>query len=280
MIYLYTGKTGSGKTYQMVKDIFHEWKQGRDVYSNTQLFFENFNGKGGSNIVDNPENFTNWEKLVEMIRSIWLLRVRKKEYRPLRRGNIVYFDDITELIEVRDGIICMDEAQNLLDARNWENLPLEFSNKLRQHRKHKLDLYATTQNMGTIDINMRRLVQRWSHCKDVFALLWKRNPSLWTFHLRQYKDIDQLTNKVDDLLVDTVKTSFFTIHIFKKKLYDTLYDIGFKAYQILWIQKDSQRTALIMPKHWTLSKGREQLLLTKFYLNPTKSNLTRTNWSS
>lgn len=276
MIYLYTGKTGSGKTYQMIKDVYPYWLDGVNIYSNTKLFYEDYGGQAGSNIINNPENFTIWEKCVFKLASKWSLLTRKEELPPKCRGKIVYFDDITELIEVSDGIIIMDEAQNLLDARNWENLPLEFSNKLRQHRKHNLDLYATTQNMGTIDINMRRLVQRWSHCKDVFALFFLRNPSLFTIHLREYKDIDQLYNKVDDLIVDTIKTNIFFIHRFKKILYDTLFDIGFKAYKICYLQNKNQKVALIMPKNWTLSSGRTQSLLMKFYLDQSKLSHLKT----
>jgi len=316
MIYLYTGKTGSGKAYQLIKDVFQHWLTGRDIYSNTKLFYEDFGGLAGVDIESRPEYFTNWEKAVEIIRRKWLSDARKivlpyiyrvinrftrdrrvekktpdgvrylqrikrfnyehKTYTPKRRGNITYFDDITELIEIKDGIIIMDEAQNLLDARNWESLPLEFSNKLRQHRKHNLDLYATTQNMGTIDINMRRLVQRWSHCKDIFALFWLRNPSLLTLHSREFKDIDSLYNKVDDLIVPTIRTNYFIIHLLKKRLYDTLYDIGFNAYKILWLEKNKQKTALIIPKNWTLNSARTQSLLMKFYLDQIRSNHSKT----
>lgn len=279
MIYLYTGKTGSGKTYQMIKDVYPFWLRGIDIYSNTKLFYES-KRKGFKNVTlkNNPEYFTIWEKYVINIGLRWLYKRFKKDLRQLRRGNIVYFDDITELIEIRDGIIVMDEAQNLLDARNWESLPLEFSNKLRQHRKHNLDLFATTQNMGTIDINMRRLVQRWSHCKDIFALFWLRNPSWLTVHRREYKDIDFLYNTVDDLQVPTLKSTYFIISkFFTKRLYDTLYDIGFNAYKIIWLQKNQRKTALIIPKNWTLNSARTQSLLMKFYLDQTNSKTSKTS---
>ena len=171
MIQLYTGKTGSGKTFQMIKDVYPQWKRGHDIYANTLLYFEKYGGKADTNSIDNPEEFTFFEKYVVNFIKKWTSKAFKKPFRPVSRGKIVYFEDITELIEIQNGIIVMDEAQNLLDARNWENLPPAFSNKLRQHRKHQIDLYATTQNMGTIDINMRRLVQKWVHCKDIFALL-------------------------------------------------------------------------------------------------------------
>lgn len=281
MIYLYTGKTGSGKTYQMIRDVYPKWLRGTDVYSNTALFFEKFGGRAGSTIEKNPENFTYWEKYVINIGFKWLCRAFKWKFRPLRRGHIGYYDDISELIELKDGIIIMDEAQNLLDARNWENLPIEFSNKLRQHRKHNLDLYATTQNMGTIDINMRRLVQKWAHCSDLFALFWLRNPSWLSIHRRDEKDIDELYNKVDDLVVTTKKSSYFIISKFlTRRIYDTLYDIGFKAYKLVWLQREKRRMALIMPINWTLSNARTQSLLLKYYLDQTNSKTSSKTWSN
>jgi hypothetical protein len=270
MIYLYTGKTGSGKTFQMIRDVYPQWKKGRDIYSNTKLLFEEFGGKSDTNIIEHPENFTRREHLWDNIKFVVVSKLFKKDFWPKRHGKIIYFDDITELLEVRDGIIVMDEAQNLLDSRNWESLPAEFSNKLRQHRKHNLDLYATTQNMGTIDINMRRLVQRWKHSKDIFALFWLRNPSLVTVHIVETKDIDELYNKVDDLLVSNLKVGWFIIHRFKRRLYDTLYDIGFNYYKTLWIQKNKKKMALIIPKKMTLNHARSLELLLKYYLDLSK----------
>jgi len=279
MIYAYTGKTGSGKTYQMIKDIFPRWLRGEDVYSNTFLLFELFGGKQNSNILDNPENFSLVERLSEKLKQTYCLR-NDKDYFPKRRGRIIYFEDITEILEARNGIICMDEGQALLEARNWENLPAEFSNKLRQHRKHNLDLYVTTQNLGTIDINLRRLVQNWIHCTDIFALLAMRNPSWLTLHKKAQKDIDQLYNSVDDLMVDDLKVGYFTISFLTKRLYDTYYDIGFTTLKSLWIQQGEKKKILIMPKNWSLTNARTQQLLLKYYLDPAKSTGSKANWNN
>lgn len=266
MIHAYTGKTGSGKTYQMIHDIYPHWRQGTDIYSNTLLLFEEFGGRAGSYIHKDPQYFTYAEKILEFFRIAWSA-YKKRPHEPLRRGKIIYFEDITELLEIKNGIICMDEAQALLEARNWENLPMEFSNKLRQHRKHRLDLYVTTQNLGTIDINLRRLVQKWIHCTDVFALFGLRNPSWLSIHRKDLKDIDQLYNSVDDLLVDSIKKKYFIIHRFMRRIYDTDYDIGFTTLKSVWIQQDRQKRLLILPKNWSIEKGRAQLLLLKYYFD-------------
>jgi len=280
MIFLYTGKTGSGKTYQMIKDVYPRWRRGEDIFSNTVLFYENFGGRAGSNIIDEPEGFSVYERVFEKIRKWWDVSIKKREYEPSRRGKIIYFDDITELIEIKHAVIIMDEAQNLLDAYNWENTPPELRNKLRAHRHDNLDLYATTQNMGTIDINMRRLVQGWVHHKDVWALLWKRNPSWFTIHVQEEKDIDFLTNKVDDLLVPTIRTRTFWISLFSRRLYDTLYDIGFKCFKTIWIQEKNRKVCMIIPNNWTLSNARTQLSLLRFCLDQNKSNPSKKTWKN
>lgn len=270
MIYAYTGKTGSGKTYQMIKDAYPRWHRGEDIYSNTFLLYEKFGGRAGSNIIDNPDEFSSIDRFIQKLKS-WYCLTFNKPLSVLSRGRIIYFEDVTELLEARDGVILLDEGQALLEARNWENLPAEFSNKLRQHRKHNLDLYVTTQNLGTIDINLRRLVQVWVHCTDIFALLWKRNPSWFTIHRKDYKDIDQLYNNVDDLLVENIRSTHFIISFLTTRYYDTYYDIGFTTLKKVWIQQNDKTKCIIMPKQWSLANGRTQQLLLSYYLDPRKS---------
>lgn len=233
MIYAFTGKTGSGKTYRMVHYAYRQWLRGRDIYTNTPLLF-----------ADYPR--------------------RKRGYTP---GKIVLFEHITEILEATDALILFDEAQVLFNARLWDSLPPEFQYKLQQHRKHKLDLYCTTQNMGTIDITYRRLVQHWYHYEDRFAFLWKRNPSIFTVHCEMEKDIDELYNTVDDLKVPNLSTKYFFIHRLKRRLYDTYYDIGFKRFKTLWItqMKASKREIsstsqwMIVPKQMSLSDARRAI---------------------
>jgi len=39
MIYAYTGKTGSGKTFNMARDAYKRWRRGEDLYTNTYFTF-------------------------------------------------------------------------------------------------------------------------------------------------------------------------------------------------------------------------------------------------
>ena len=61
-------------------------------------------------------------------------------------------------------------------------------------------------------------MQNWVHCRDIFAFLWLRNPSLFTIHTREKKDIDMLYNNVDDLLVESLSSKMFLIHKLKPRL--------------------------------------------------------------
>lgn len=195
MIYAFTGKTGSGKTYNMVKTAFKHWKKGTNVFSNIPLFFD----KNVKNYNNNRAKF----------------------------GRIEYFTDISDIIHVKNGIILFDEAQVLFNARHWESLPPEFSYKMQQHRKHGLHLFCTTQNLGTIDINYRRLIQGWQHCEQKFQI--GVSPFiLCGLFFKKTKDIDELYNNIDDIKVNDLKVRPFLIGKWSKTLYDTMFDIGFK----------------------------------------------------
>lgn len=240
MIIAYTGKTGSGKTYLMIKEAFKEWLNGRNIYSNTILDFDgHITGKRKRGKLD-----------------------KIKFWKERQVGKIHYFENITEILDIRDGLILFDEAQVLFNARQWESLPEEFQYKLQQHRKHQIDLYCTTQNMGTIDITYRRLVHAWFHCRNIIQVGSSPRILLGLFK-REIKDIDHLYNTVDDLVVPTLKTNFFTINFFSQSLYDTMYDIGFRKFQTIWLSNQKSKYYLIIPKKMTIKQALMEIKMMK-----------------
>jgi len=263
MIIAYTGKTGSGKTFKMIKKAYKRWLAGEDIYSNTVLYFEKFGGAAGSEVHD----------LLFFLRKLpipntWKTRLEKR--RGSKRGRITYFEDITEILEAKDGVILFDEAQVLFSARQWETLPAEFQYKLQQHRKHRLDLYCTAQNMGTIDIMYRRLVQYWYHCERLIQI--GKHLSWLGLYIVRTKDVDQLYNSVDDLVVDNIRTRPFFITFLTRRLYDTFYDIGFRRFKTIWSiylddQMRSKKTWIIMPKNKQLKDVLREISTLKSRLN-------------
>jgi len=255
MIYAYTGKTGSGKTFHMVADAFKMWLDGSDIYSNTILKFEDVDQR----------------RLLSRIRQILKLK-------PRPRGRIIYFEDISEILEAKTGVILFDEAQVLFNARNWESLPDEFQYKLQQHRKHRLDLLCTTQNMGTIDIAYRRLVQVWFHHHEIFKI--GTHTTYLGFYRRELKDVDELYNTIDDLKATTLKDRIFVIHYFRRRLYDTFFDIGFKRFKTIWkIHRDQTgfvHRAYIIPKNQKFENALKLISSFKFGSSPSKSSRSKT----
>lgn len=229
MIYAYTGKTGSGKTFNMVRHAYAAWKAGNDIYTNTFLNFGQYGGTPGVSIIENPEYFSAVERALNWMSFQWHL-FWKTDFLPAQRGRIIYFEDISEILDATDGLILFDEAQVLFNARQWESLPPEFQYKLQQHRKHHLDLICTTQNMGTIDITYRRLVHTWVHHETIFTL-----GNFFGWYRRKFKDVDMLYNSVDDLKVDDVKIQWFFIGFWSRRLYDTLFDVGYKRIKKIWL---------------------------------------------
>jgi hypothetical protein len=268
MIYAFTGKTGSGKTFNMVKLAYRDWLRGVDIYSNTILFFSNFGGTPGCTIEDEPGNFTIYEHLKYRVKKYYAKYIQKVQFTPLRRGNIIYFEDISEILDVQNGLILFDEAQVLFNARQWESLPAEFQYKLQQHRKHNLDLFCTTQNMGTIDITYRRLVHAWLHHEVIFS--WG---GVWLgLFAQKQKDVDQLYNTVDDLVVANIKIKHFWIWFRSRVLYDTLFDIGFKRFKKVWLHDFQMKKTkmMIIPKNMSLKNVQSAKYTLQSSLKPRK----------
>jgi hypothetical protein len=226
MIFMRSGKTGSGKSYHAVLLTYYFWKNGMDVWSNTPLFFTEFNnGQGGENIIDNPEYFTIIERSVLMIGSILRSAGFKTNLGIKRRGKIYYFDTIDEVFHCKDAVILFDEGQTLFRNYDWESVPRMFLQKLEQNRKHELHLITTAQRVKAVNINYRELIQDWSHYETIL--------DLFGFHIYRVKkkDTDFITENMQeqDIPDEKIKTKILTP--WTRRLYDTMYDIGFEPLQ-------------------------------------------------
>lgn len=272
MIYAFTGKTGSGKTFLMIREAYNAWRRGVDIYSNTKLYFDK-DGLHNYILAEHPKKFSYWERGLYQLEKIFLRSDQSRAMIMPRRGKIVYFTNINEILDISNGIILFDEAQVLFNARNWEALPYDFQYKLQQSRKHNLSLYCTTQNLGTIDITYRRLVHSWIHCQRNFSL-GNIFFGLFTMH---FKDIDFLYNNVDDLKVPDLKTKIFLIHYWSKTLYDTFYDIGFHPLKTLCLinyqlsEKKLLMKIVMLPKQMSLSEGLRSKSMINSQLHPNRS---------
>jgi len=136
-IVLHTGRPGTGKTYNLTKDVLKALDSGNIVYSNYKIFWE---GKKGKRF--------NWKRF----------RIEQYEY---PESNLRYWNKLSDLFDVEEGIIAMDEAHIYMRSRNWEKLPEEMERKLSQHRKDGLHIWGSVQAVGRIDVIFRELVDYW-----------------------------------------------------------------------------------------------------------------------
>lgn len=78
------------------------------------------------------------------------------------------WNNLSEIYNVKSGMIAIDEGQKLFDSRLWSILPISFSEKIAQHRHHLVDIITTTQDLGHIDVRVRNNIHELYNCKSIF----------------------------------------------------------------------------------------------------------------
>jgi len=166
----------------------------------------------------------------------------------------IYFSDnnerinrwhqLDELYRLDNGIIAIDEGQKLFDARRWGSLPLSFSEKIAQHRKHFLDIYTTTQDLGHIDLRVRSNIHELYHCQSLFRI--PKNDRIYP-----KLQLIKITKKIRKLAGDNERIKwektgcrfYFLSKFFTKELYNTYADIGFERFlcRIKYEKKPGQK---------------------------------------
>jgi len=174
---VWTGKPGAGKsfvaTYTIIQIAYRNkaWfeKTGikRFIYTNTPYNWEILTGEGLT------EFFKPWECLEEL----W---------------------------KIRDADVVWDEVQVDLDARNWSDLSPELKRWLEEHRKFGIEIYATAQDFGQVDLAARRCTTTLFWLSN---LIGNREPSPTTPPIKYVWGLTAIY-EVDPLKYDTQKGNF------------------------------------------------------------------------
>lgn len=135
----------------------------------------------------------------------------------INHPKVKYYTKISELVDIKNGVILMDEAQIYFNSRNWEALDERLQYKLQQHRKQGLDIWGTVQNIKRLDVVMRELVSNYYECRFIglpfLKFVWVRE-----FDIKDAEKSDER------------RTSYsFEFHILDKRVYeryDTFAEIG------------------------------------------------------
>ncbi len=147
MIYLITGKPGTGKTLTSVKLGYDFIRQGRDVYYNFQVDYTP---------LDIKQTWLSklWHRLLVALD----FEKPREDWGKVYRWGRTKLAGLKEFPSINKGVIIMDEGHIWVNSREYTDLPPEFHYKVAQHRKDGLDIYIISQHEARIDKVIRELV--------------------------------------------------------------------------------------------------------------------------
>jgi GTPase SAR1 family protein len=179
-------------------------------------------------------------------------------YFPNDNERVSRWHNLDELYNLNGGVIAIDEGQKLFDARRWGSLPVSFSEKIAQHRKHFLDIYTTTQDIGHIDLRVRSNIHELYNCQSVFR--WPRNDRVKP--ILQIIRITKKRRKLSDgdrLIWERINSRLkFISRFWTKDLYNTYGDIGFEKYLCKIKREKNKWTAKIYSRQ-LVNNGKARL---------------------
>jgi len=139
--------------------------------------------------------------------------------------------NLDELYRLNNGVIGIDEGQKLFDARRWGSLPISFAEKIAQHRKHHLDIYTTTQDIGHIDLRVRSNIHELFNCQSLLRIPRDERSHPIIQIIRVVKKRRIITSESDRLSwVISSKRIMWVSKYWTKTLYNTYADIGFERF--------------------------------------------------
>lgn len=172
MINIITGKPGTSKTYNLVRLAWKFLNQGKDVYSNFYINFDELARK---------REKSKLHRLKKSIKQKLFDLTGWKIFCPIKLGELHFWEKLDDLIDIRGGEILIDECQIYFNNRSWKDLPLRLQYKFQQHRKHikrdengkiiGLNIWGAVQNVKRIDLIVRELVNSVYVVKKVGRLI-------------------------------------------------------------------------------------------------------------
>jgi hypothetical protein len=177
---------------------------------------------------------------------------------PNENERINRWHNLDELYNLTGGVIAIDEGQKLFDARRWGSLPISFSEKIAQHRKHFLDIYTTTQDIGHIDLRIRSNIHELYNCQSIFR--WPKNDRVKPIlQLIKITKKQRILSDGDRLQWERKsKKHFFISRLWTKELYNTYGDIGFEKY-ICRIKRENNKWKAKIYSRNLINSGKARL---------------------
>jgi hypothetical protein len=174
---------------------------------------------------------------------------------PNENEGVYRWHALSELYNITNGTIGIDEGQKLFAARNWADLPITFADKIASSRHEFLNIITTTQDFGHIDIIVRQNIHERYSCRSLFRFPKKEK-------FKPIIQIIRITHKqrsFDDLSgIKWSKSGTRTRYISKywtKELYDTYANINLSHF-ICLIKRDKKKWLITLTSRQLSSKHR------------------------
>lgn len=131
-------------------------------------------------------------------KTFWLVKMAI-EY--LKKGLAVFanfpikgcrqFDSFESLLNLRNCLIIVDEANLWLPSRLWEKIPPWVLYRLAQTRKYQTDIFWSSQTPDRVDKTLREITNLYGHCKQIWpfkpkSFLNESKPRRWSLHRITY----------------------------------------------------------------------------------------------
>jgi zona occludens toxin (predicted ATPase) len=212
MIKIFTGTPGSGKSYNMAREIRRALRRGKNVISTVPIDIK-FVSKNGRIKIGNykhiPINEISPEKLFEFM-------VNHHE-----KGK----ESQTKVF--------IDECQIIFNSRNWnQNGRMEWILFFTCHRHLGFNIYLITQNDGFVDKQIRPLIEIEVKHKKVSNMLWWFPLTVFVQREEWYGHAQKVRIATDFVICMP--------HIFKTYDSYTIYDEVFKKYEHLKIKQTEE----------------------------------------
>jgi len=185
---------------------------------------------------------------VKMLYRAWKKNVDIYTNHPLNFGSddgIIRWHTLDETYHFNKGIIFIDDAIKLLNARKWASLPSSFVDKISGHRHDHLDIITNIQDYYNIDVNLRRNVHELIRVQSLFRSTKNDRilPALQITMATRYKRSADHISERSRWIKAGYARFYFISRFFTKKLYETYDNIYLNRFvcKITYTKKLNQK---------------------------------------
>jgi len=145
--------------------------------------------------------------------------------------NLHYYNDIEDIIHLRNCVLYIDEVGSIMNAREWADTPKQVRVFLMLHRHYNVDIISTTQHASFVEKSARTIIGYWCEVKNLTpteGIKGRRGigtilPFLFIQELPI--DIRSIVNEIPEPINQGIISKLFSIKVWwKRSFYDKKYN--------------------------------------------------------